>query len=678
MKKTLSLLSALMLALTINAQVFIDESFDETGLPSGWSYAGEGNNSIIVSSSNHAGGEPNEVAVVSSNQGYPDFNGYARVVSPAYDLTGVGDFLVSFKYAMELYEAFNMFEMGIAASADDGSTWFPLWRTLFDMYINGEVNETVSLPEDWDKSNVKFCVYVWGNSQHLWHACFDDICVSVQKDNDVAVTNINTADIIGIGENKVSFSVSNNGSNVVTDLTAKYQFEGYEEVSQNFSTNIDPFTSTDLTFDVPTDIQSPNDLTLTVNVTAVNNTTDDNESDNTFDKELSIAMGTAQRIPMIEHFSSSSCHPCVSVNASMKALTNDNPGKYTYVKYSTSWPSPVDTHYTPECDAKAQYYGVSGVPVIMLDGTDRGTPVSQTTLDDRYNTPAITDVRGAFNIDGNILHVTADFMSFANMSDVKAFVTVNEKVIEKNGANGESEFRHILLTMLGGVSGTDIELEAGEYQRLEFTHDMSTTKMQDINDLEVALWLQNLTTKEVFNSHFAYEYTDHCYPVQNLNLNIEDGNLSITFEAPEQGAPIGYNVYKNGILIAENTTELSHNITADDMNIISVVALYEDEMTSVPVVELDGAGIGVVETTTAENTFNIYPNPAKDFVKVSTDNGQQTTVKIYNTLGMLVETRLATSATNEIEINVSEYNPGIYFINISNEEYNVTKKIVVE
>ena len=34
MKKTLSLLSALMLALTINAQVFIDESFDETGLPS--------------------------------------------------------------------------------------------------------------------------------------------------------------------------------------------------------------------------------------------------------------------------------------------------------------------------------------------------------------------------------------------------------------------------------------------------------------------------------------------------------------------------------------------------------------------------------------------------------------------------------------------------------------------
>ena len=674
MKKSISLLFALMLALTINAQVFINETFDETTLPSGWTYTGEGSNSIIISSTNHAEGDPNEVAVVSSNQGYPDFNGYARIVSPACDLTGVGEFLVSFKYAMELYEAYNMFEMGIAASANDGSTWTPLWRTLFDMYIYGEVNETVSLPETMDKSNVKFCVYIWGNSQYLWYACFDDIGVSVQKENDVTVTDININDIIGIGENEVSFSVKNNGSDVVTDITAKYQFEGYEEVSQNFTTNIEPFTGADLTFDVPTDIQSLDDLALTVNVTAVNNTTDDNESDNTLEKDLSVAWGTAQRIPMIEHFSSSSCTPCVSVNASMKTLTNNNPGKYTYVKYSTSWPSPTDTHYIPECDVKAQYYGVSGVPVIMLDGDDRGTPVSQATLDSRFNTPAIADVRGAFNIDGNTLHVTADFMSYANMSDVNAFVTVNEKVIEKNGANGESEFRHILLKMLGGVSGTDVELKAGEYQRLEFTHDMSTTKMQDINDLEVTLWLQNLETKEVFNSHFAYEYTDHCYPVQNLILNEEDGNISVTFEVPEQGTPTGYNIYNNGVLIAENTTELSHSITVGDMNIIGVVALYEDGKTSVPVVKLNGAGDGVEETTFAENTFNIYPNPAKDYVKVS--GNDINTISVYNSLGALVERIDVDKSTTLIDL--SEYNAGVYFINIEqNNGVSMTQKMVV-
>ena len=96
----------------------------------------------------------------------------------------------------------------------------------------------------------------------------------------------------------------------------------------------------------------------------------------------------------------------------------------------------------------------------------------------------------------------------------------------------------------------------------------------------------------------------------------------------------------------------------------------------IPAFDIDGT-IGVKETNT-DNNISVYPNPAKDFVKVSTDNGQQTTVKIYNTVGMLVGTQLATSATNEIEINVSDYKSGIYFINISNEESNVTKKIVVE
>ena len=70
--------------------------------------------------------------------------------------------------------------------------------------------------------------------------------------------------------------------------------------------------------------------------------------------------------------------------------------------------------------------------------------------------------------------------------------------------------------------------------------------------------------------------------------------------------------------------------------------------------------------------LNIYPNPAKDFVKVSTDNGQQTTVRIYNTVGMLVEEVEMNS--EEIEINVSDYKSGIYFINVNGK----VEKLIVE
>ena len=94
-----------------------------------------------------------------------------------------------------------------------------------------------------------------------------------------------------------------------------------------------------------------------------------------------------------------------------------------------------------------------------------------------------------------------------------------------------------------------------------------------------------------------------------------------------------------------------------------------------------------VDTTTvreyAENEvdmISVYPNPAKDIVKLSVDGHNMSSVRIYNCLGMLVEeiTSGAQYATDEIEINVSDYKSGIYFINVYDNKGNVaTKKISV-
>ena len=94
-----------------------------------------------------------------------------------------------------------------------------------------------------------------------------------------------------------------------------------------------------------------------------------------------------------------------------------------------------------------------------------------------------------------------------------------------------------------------------------------------------------------------------------------------------------------------------------------------------------------VDTTTvreyAENEvdmISVYPNPAKDIVKLSVDGHNMSSVRIYNCLGMLVEeiTAGAQYATDEIEINVSDYKSGIYFINVYDDKGNVaTKKISV-
>ena len=94
-----------------------------------------------------------------------------------------------------------------------------------------------------------------------------------------------------------------------------------------------------------------------------------------------------------------------------------------------------------------------------------------------------------------------------------------------------------------------------------------------------------------------------------------------------------------------------------------------------------------IDTTTvreyAENEvdmISVYPNPAKDIVKLSAANNHLSAVRIYNCLGMMVEEMnvRTQNASDEIEINVSGYKSGIYFINVYDNKGNVaTKKISV-
>ena len=79
--------------------------------------------------------------------------------------------------------------------------------------------------------------------------------------------------------------------------------------------------------------------------------------------------------------------------------------------------------------------------------------------------------------------------------------------------------------------------------------------------------------------------------------------------------------------------------------------------------------------TTEENKIDVYPNPARDFVKISAISSQPSAVRIYNCLGMLVEEFEMYS--EEAEVNVSDYKPGIYFIDINNATGRTVKKFIV-
>ena len=677
MKKTLLLTLALLLSFAVFAQeknVLVKESFDSTKLPQGWLVYGSGTPNWRISLTDRAGGECNELMLYFD----PGFNDVSYFATKSKSLKDVESVAVSFKHYLDNFSGSS--KIGIATSSDNGKTWNVAWSKTYSQTGNYLVNEVVSTP-DMGKSNVKFALFFEGNSYNLYSWHFDDIEIFVQKDLDLRIASIDIPEIIEAGETEVKFTVQNIGKETINSFTVEYTdiTDSYcgTTVPQTFETELAPFEKKQFTLK-NTFILNPGDYTLPMTITEVNDGNDNDVTDNYLSKKFAVTMGSTQRIPMIEHFSSSTCGPCKDVNVNMNTLTANNPGKYTYVKYPLSFPYPGDPYNTEDAKVRTTYYGVTSAPHLFLDGSNQGFgAIKAQNFEAQYNVPAYVNIKGAFDVDYDSIRIVADFMSYVNINNVRAFASVNEKTTTKNvSENGETEFHHISLTMPDNAEGRIVNIKAGEYYRMECTLNISETFMEDIGDLEVALWLQNYETKEIYNSRFAYEYTSHCYPVQNLKLNVKGNERNVTWNAPEKGNPIGYNVYVNNELVLEKTNELSYSTTSNDkLFFVEVVALYENDKTSVGVAKKYAYGDNVDEQH--EIQCKVYPNPVNDRLYIKTQTLTQTlTIEIYDVYGRVQNLRNSETQKLRNSIDVSSLKSGIYFVKINTEKGNIVKRII--
>jgi hypothetical protein len=680
MKKSLLFAFALLFATAAMAQTrttYLEESFNGTSIPSGWSVVGAGTNNWSISGTDNAGGQANELHLNWS----PQFSGISRFVSPVIDLSGVNSVVISFKHMLDYYE--SNATLGIATTSNGGSTWNQAWSQPFTTDALGTITQMINTA-DVGSANFQFCIFYSGSSYNYDHWYFDDIKVFTLENLDVAVTSTTMPDIQGIGNLTVNLGVMNYGSTQVTSITASYEVDGAEPVEQTFTVNLGSLATTSLNFTQPIALENPGAYTVTMRVLQVNGQEDDIAENNMLVKAVSVPLDNVQRIPMIEHFSSSTCPPCVAVNNSMNTFCNNNPGRFTYTKYQMNWPGNGDPYYTAEGGVRRTYYGVSAVPFIELDGASNSGSVNQNVFNQHANQPGYFDVRGSFTTDGNTIHVIADVMPYVDV-EARVYVSVNEKVTTGNvGTNGETSFHHVFMKMLPNAEGSTIAFNATELERLEFTQNLSGTHVEEMSDLEVSIWVQNYGSKYVYNSHFAYEYTDiHPYPVENLTLTADDNNMTATWNAPTEGNPTGYKVYVNGEVVEENTTATTYSFEGnpDQFNVVGVEALYADNKISVRAVATLAEALQDLGLVTEEQSFELNEDVLSAEVSVSNANhNTQADINILSIEEVNEEEVQYLTITAEELPYVLPYNEGFSFViepNTLGEEKSVAHTKVV-
>ncbi|MCT4624800.1 MAG: T9SS type A sorting domain-containing protein [Schleiferiaceae bacterium] len=89
---------------------------------------------------------------------------------------------------------------------------------------------------------------------------------------------------------------------------------------------------------------------------------------------------------------------------------------------------------------------------------------------------------------------------------------------------------------------------------------------------------------------------------------------------------------------------------------------------------VDNISVGENEPTVAA----VFPNPAKDFVKVRMNNVNEGQFQIVNVIGQTVKTADIYNATSELNIDVTDLESGVYFYSLIVQGQAVeTKRLVI-
>ena len=171
------------------------------------------------------------------------------------------------------------------------------------------------------------------------------------------------------------------------------------------------------------------------------------------------------------------------------------------------------------------------------------------------------------------------------------------------------------------------------------------------------------------NCEAGYNAPEFCEPIRNLHYETNDQQVVLAWDAPENGSPIAYEVYRGTFLF-----ETTHGLTATDVveNGVydyCVYAVYEDCQSEYVCQEV------AMQFATPENEHvevSVFPNPTSGKVTVRCTG--MTQVEVFS-----IEGRLAQSIKVEGDVcQVEGLRSGVYVLRIWQDGQPLARRLIVQ
>ncbi|MDD3891290.1 MAG: T9SS type A sorting domain-containing protein [Bacteroidales bacterium] len=306
------------------------------------------------------------------------------------------------------------------------------------------------------------------------------------------------------GDRNIVATVKNVGINPINSFDIQYQVNNGNTVTENVTNVlINPNEIYTYTF-YSTWEATAGIYDVNVGLSNINGNRDDKMDNSSKTKSIHIASKSVANFPLFELFTSSSCPPCNGFNTNVfSPFLNLNDGRLSIIKYQMNWPGNGDPYYTAEGGTRRNYYGVQGVPVLYTGGVN--TPTSAGAINNAFNSQIAKEAFFEINATANIVNstnvfVSVDVLPHISTDNLKLHVAVVERETTGNATtNGEKKFHFVMMKMLPNANGTVFSSTDGEALNFNLSADLSTTHVEEFDDLMVVVFIQS-GTKEVLQS----------------------------------------------------------------------------------------------------------------------------------------------------------------------------------
>jgi hypothetical protein len=704
MRKLFTFLFAILFAQFVSGQTFVNENFSGTAWPpAGWSFDGLPGQWARSATAN-AGGSAPEARFT-----YIAQTTTTRFVSPAFDLSSLTDVTLTFKYFYDWYA--NGVTFGVAKRFGTTGTWEVAWSVL-PTGNQGPKTQVVEI-SNVGQADFQFCFFLQGNLYNMDYLFIDDVKLFKRENLDAGLQSLDVPSYF-LGERIVSGKIANEGITTLTSFDVKYSINDGDVMTTSFGgLNITTGNTFDYTCVQPLNLD-PGLYSLKVWVANVNGVAvDDNPSNDMITKNIGIPTQTIQRRPLFEEFTSSTCPPCATFNNNVfNPFINQNGENIALIKYQMSWPSPGDPYYTAEGGVRRVYYGVSAVPQLFTEG--KGVATSAAAVNNAYNAgmadPAFVTITGTHEVNGTNFTVNANVTPYVTLTNATLHVVILERLTTGNvGSNGETSFKHVMMKMMPDASGTTMDMESGVTTTVSFTHDMSLTHMEEMDDLVAVIFVQDNANKYVFQSAYSQEAgsvaaTVTFDPINGATGITTEADLSIHFNMPVflvgggditndnvaglvtlqqvggEAFPFTATINDEKTIITVSPDGLLNSYTSYTLGIAEVQNANAIITPASSVNFETGMHVGVNEISA--KLVSLTPNPTNEEVNISyfLSNESKVNISLLDLNGRLVAELVngnMTSGQHELRWNADNIPSGVYMIRLKTNDTNSTSRLVI-